>query len=134
MLSEPTIAKYTKVEGYATSMSVLLRVSAVIGKSVGSVKLSIVIPSRSQQVQIQTSKEDRKVQFKRFMIFAIDYCDLSCHVMMIVKMTVSVADVHGAGSVRTKLRPVYRGRKRGKLPVICVYFCLIFPAQTQSTG
>ena len=134
MLSEPTIAKYTKVEGYATSMSVLLRVSAVIGKSVGSVKLSIVIPSRSQQVQIQTSKEERKVQFKRLLIFAIDYCDLSCHIMMIVKMTVTVADVHGARTIRTKLRPVHRGRKRGKLPVICVYFCLIFPAQTQSTG
>ena len=91
MSSGPTIAKLMKVEGYATSMSVLLRVSAVIVKSVGSVKFSIVIPGRSQQVQIQTSKEERKVQFRirRLLIFAIYYCDLSCHVMMIVRMTVN---------------------------------------------
>ena len=90
MSSEPTIAKYMKVEGYATSMSVFLRVSAVIGKSVGSVKFSLVIPSSSQHVQFQTSKEERKVQFKRLLIFAIDYCDLSCHIMMIVRMTVNL--------------------------------------------
>ena len=61
MLSEPTIAIYEEVEGYATDMCVLLRVSAVIVKSVGSVKFPIKAQRSSQQVQFQTSREERKV-------------------------------------------------------------------------
>ena len=117
MSSGPTIARYKEVEGYATPC-VLFRVSAVIVKSVGSVKFSIKAQSSSQQVHFQTRR--RKESARQKFIDLCHYCDLPCHVMMIVQMTVNVADVHGAGSVRTKLRPTYWGRKRGTLRVIFV--------------
>jgi len=109
MSSGPTIAIYKKVEGYATDVCVLFRVSAVIVKSVVSVQFSITLwtKSSSQPVHFQTSREERKERASQTFIDICRYCDLPCHVMMIVRMTVNVADVHGAGSVRTKLRPTH---------------------------
>ena len=128
----PTIADYKKVEGYATPC-VLFRVSAVIVKSVGSVKFSIKAKSSSQQVHFQTSIEERKESASQTFIDICRYCDLPCHVMMIVRMTVNVADVHGAGSVRTKLRPTLWVVNAAHF-LSSVYICLIFRALTQYTG
>ena len=49
-------------------------------------------------------------------------------------MTVSVADVLRAGECIDKAEDHAKGPKRGKLPVICVDFSLLFPALTQSSG
>ena len=43
-------------------------------------------------------------------------------------MTVSVADVLRAGECIDKAEDHAKGPKRGKLPVICVDFSLLFPA------
>ena len=107
MLSGPTIASYKKVEGYATPMSVLLSASAVIIKSVDSVKFSIVAQSKAFLSKFNFRQVEKKGKCKSEVIDVCHYCDLPCHVKMIVKMTVNVTDVHGAGSVRTKLRPMH---------------------------
>ena len=133
MSSEPTIASYKRVKGYATAMCVLFSVSDVIVKSVDGVKFSTSAHSSSQQVHFQTRIEERKESASQTFIDICRYCDLPCHVMMIVRMTVNVADVHGAGSVRTKLRPTLWVVNAAHF-LSSVYICLIFRALTQYTG
>ena len=116
MLSEPTIAIYKQVEGYATFASLFPQYTVEPGYNVYRVVLSLRrIPKRPQlQFSDKNQNENRgtgsKVPKQDPVMFEL-YCDH--YYCWLVMMTVSLADVLRAGNVRTKLRPMHRGPIHG---------------------
>ena len=70
-----------------------------------------------------------KAQVKINHVFIVIYI-----LYWLVTMTISVADVLRARECIDTAEDHAKGPKRGKLPVICVDFSLLFPALTQSSG
>ena len=137
MSSEPTIAMMIEVEGYATATSLFLQFTVKSGYDVYRVVLSLGrIPKRPQlQVSEKNLNENGgRVVKSQSKIQACLNCIVIYIICWLVMMTVSLADVHRAGNVRTKLRPMYGGQIRGKLPVTFVVNSLLFSALTQSSG
>ena len=137
MLSEPTIAMMIEVEGYATLTSLFLQFTVESGYVVYRVVFSLRrIPKRPQlQLSDKNLNENGgRVVKSQSKIHAYLNCIVIYIISWLVMMTVSLADVHRAGNVRTKLRPMHGGPIRGKLPVTFVYDSLLFPALTQSSG